>query len=390
MFMMTSPRARGQRDRGAEKGVSVTVVGAGNIGSHTIPQVARWPSLERITIVDLGCYERDNLSSQDIRPGDVGRSKASVQAERITELRPELSVDMFESAVEAVPLGRLRSSVILACVDNNRARQTINEAAMRLGVPWIDAGVRGRGLLARVSVYASNDAGACLECSWSREDYDRLEQAHPCSLELTTSSTHAPPSLGALAASLQVLECLKLFEKRQGSGDTGVQILVDAEHSRHYRTQFLRNRHCLISDHGPWKIDRFPGASPPTLEAIFAAFSAETSGPLSLSVYGQRFARELFCRSCRRFAATLRLEVSCRELSCETCGGPLVASAVAEALDHSSLSENELARTSGELGLRAGEVIRAADLRGEAGAFELAATHVGPLGEELITTGERT
>jgi len=55
--------------------------------------------------------------------------------------------------VENVPLGQLRSDLILAGLDSRRARMEVNRAALRLGLPWFDAGVLGEDLLVRITRY---------------------------------------------------------------------------------------------------------------------------------------------------------------------------------------------------------------------------------------------
>ena len=119
----------------------------------------------------------------------------------------------ISAAVEAVPLGRLRADAILACVDSRAARQYLNQAARRLGVPLIDAGVQSDGWLARVSVFRSAPDCACLECGWDQTDYDAIEQTYPCHPGgEEPAPTNAPAHLGALAAALQVIELQRLLD----------------------------------------------------------------------------------------------------------------------------------------------------------------------------------
>ena len=79
---------------------------------------------------------------------------------------------------------------ILAALDSRQARQVVNQAAWRLGVPWIDTGVNAaQGLLARVGVFVPGPDGPCLECGWSARTYDLIEQAHPCHDERIEAAT---------------------------------------------------------------------------------------------------------------------------------------------------------------------------------------------------------
>ena len=159
----------------------VLVVGAGgNIGSHAIPHLARMPRVSRVTLIDSGRYESGNLSAQDIEASDIGKPKAEVQAQRLSRINAGLVVTPMSVAVEDVPLGALRADVIVACLDSRGARLVVNQAAWRLGVPWINAGVDGGGLLARVQTFVPAPNAPCLECAWSQADYDAIEQDYPC------------------------------------------------------------------------------------------------------------------------------------------------------------------------------------------------------------------
>ena len=127
----------------------VIVVGAGgNIGSHLVTHLARMPQLDSVTLIDRDVYEASNLQTQDITPQDVGKRKTAVQARRLKRINPAIRVTAIHDSVERVPLGKLRSNVILACLDSRVARQHVNQFAWRLGVPLIDAGVEAGGMLA--------------------------------------------------------------------------------------------------------------------------------------------------------------------------------------------------------------------------------------------------
>src|SRR5439155_23871873 len=131
----------------------------------------------------------------------------AVQARRLRRINPALAVTEIFAAVENVALGLLRGAVLLACLDSRAARRSVNTAVWRLGMPWIDAGVLADGLLARVNVYLPGPDQPCLECAWEERDYEALEQEYPCAGQGVAPATNAPSALGALAASLQALEC---------------------------------------------------------------------------------------------------------------------------------------------------------------------------------------
>ncbi|MEE8142512.1 MAG: ThiF family adenylyltransferase, partial [Planctomycetota bacterium] len=316
----------------------IVVVGSGgNIGSHLVPHLGRLPGLKRIGLIDPDSYEEHNLASQAICPGDIGRKKVQVQAQLLQSLNPFLQVWALPERVEDVPLGQLRCQLLLSCLDSRLSRCWVNEAAVRLGIPWIDAGVQGEGLLARINVYPGSPDAPCLECPWDEEDYANLGVRYRC-LENTPGNvpraapTHAPSSLGALAASLQALECQKLLA---GSGEVSYsrQVLVDARHHRHFVTELTRNLRCRF-DHRKWQITQLQVAPQELTLGDALALPGELPGESSresasrLEVEKHPFVTALCCPSCGHQRPMLRLlkRITPSQRACphDACGGELV------------------------------------------------------------------
>lgn len=345
----------------------VVVIGAGgNIGSHLVPHLARMPEIGRLTLVDRGVYQHRNLLNQDVPPGSPGRKKAAVQAARARSINPLVDVEAIAEDVETVPLGALRGDLILACLDSRRARQRVNQAAARLGVPWIDSGVLGEGLLARVTRYAPGPELPCLECRWDEADYAAIEQSYPCAgTEPAPAPTTAPSSLGALVAALQAIECRKLLSGKGTPLSPGSELVVDAAHHRHYVTAARRNPRCRRSDHGPWAIEPLASGCTVALGSLLESARQRVggNGDLGLRVEGKRFVRELSCEECGGKRRLLRLTGSLRpsELRCRCCGGAgrLVPSGfgLTERLEAGALSRAQRNRRIASLGVRPGEVV---------------------------------
>ncbi len=191
---------------------SVLIAGAGNIGSHLAPLVAR-AGVGLLRLVDRDRVEEKNLATQDFRPEDVGRPKAEVIAARLRERFPVLRVEARACDLEDLPLGEAAVDVLLGALDSRRARQVlVSEMAWPLGVPVVDGGV-GEGLVGRVQVFVPGPTTACLECTWGRADYRQLAAEYPC---LPGASARAPATvstafLGSSVASLMASECLRLL-----------------------------------------------------------------------------------------------------------------------------------------------------------------------------------
>ena len=159
-------------------GKSVTVIGpGGNIGSHLVAHLARMPEVEHVTLIDCDTYETKNIRSQDIAPADVGKPKVLVQGRRLSHINPATRIVAIVDRVQDRGLGDLRGDVILCCLDSRESRRWVNEAAWRLAVPMIDAGVEPGGLLVRIEVFVPATGNSpCLECGWDDQDYALLEQ----------------------------------------------------------------------------------------------------------------------------------------------------------------------------------------------------------------------
>jgi molybdopterin/thiamine biosynthesis adenylyltransferase len=344
-------------------GKHVVVIGAGgNIGSHLVPHLARMPEVGRLTLVDRDVYEARNIVNQEMPAGAAFRKKAVVQAARARRINPRAQVRALAEDVETVPLGALRGDLILACLDSRRARQRVNEAAGRLGVPWLDGGVLGKGMLARVTRYAPGGELPCLECSWDDADYAAIEQSYPCEGNGPAPTT-APSSLGALAAALQAIECRKLLTGQGEPLPPGSQLLVDAAHHRQFVTAVRRNPDCRRADHTAWSFEPLPGGHTARLGTVLESARRRpwANGRLTLRVEGKRFVRAVSCEDCGATRRVLRLAGTLRrrEHRCSRCGGRLLVAGfgLTEHLDSSTLTRVELQRRLVGLGLRIGDVL---------------------------------
>lgn len=377
-----SPRARASRP-----GAHVVLVGAGgNIGSHLVPHLGRMAGLTRVTLVDPGRYETPNLASQDIAARDVGHGKARVQARRLARIAPGLAVEALAAAVEDLPLGRLRADAIVTALDSRAARQIVNDAAFHLGVPWVDTGVMGERLLARVNVHVPGPQAPCLECAWDDRDYAALEVAYPCRGEAGAPATGAPSYLGALAAALAAPELRRLLDGDRTSEAIGRQVIVDAARHRTTVTALARRAACRRADHDAWSITRLArGPRRITLAELVAPGSRrrseaaaaigarrqageagppappEESKPLFLAVEGRRIARRAACGSCGREREGPRVIARHRPPGrCRRCGGAIAVAGfdLAERIELAALGPAASRRTLASFGVRAGDVLR--------------------------------
>jgi molybdopterin/thiamine biosynthesis adenylyltransferase len=320
--------------------------------------------VSRVTIIDQGHYEPANLRGQDIDACDVGTAKAVVQANRLRAIDPALPAAAIVGRLEDLPLGALRADLIVACVDSRRARLAINQAAWRLGIPWIDAGVLGQSQLARVQVFVpGGDAAPCLECAWDQADYDAVEQTYACAGEVGAAPTNASSGLGALAAAIQMIECEKVLAGNLDSALVGRNVVVDALHHRHYVTSFRRNPECRMPDHEGWRIERLDtsAAGVTVREAFQRACELDRAGAdTTFGVAGQRLALALACPGCGASTPAFLLEraVGTDAPACAKCGRALHTSGfyLHDAVAMDAVPRSMLDVTLADVGLTAADV----------------------------------
>lgn len=354
--------AHQQHSAVSERGGHVALIGLGNIGSPLVEMLTRLEAVKRLTLVDRDVYEEQNLRGQAILPGDVGRPKAFVQAERARQISPALHVEPIRASVEDVPLGLLRADVMLACLDSKYARQQVNQIAWRLGIPWVDAGVAADGLLARVNVYSPGEDQPCLECAWGDGDYRTLEVKRPCQAEGVETPTRAPAFLGSLAAALQAVECDKILAGDLKSAAVGRQVTFVAPSHQVLTMTFRRNPKCKF-DHRTFHIQPFR-CEPKnlSLRRFIKALGKEIGGKdrVQLHVDGKPFERRWRC-ACGHVKAVLGLagRASASDRACPCCGASMasVGFAMLPSLCEAMLTTRELAKPLSVLGVLSGDIV---------------------------------
>lgn len=316
-------------------GATLAVIGAGNIGSHLLPHLGRMDGVARVIIVDRDVYARSNLRSQSISAADLGRPKVQVMARRLLSVSPDLQVVPIHDRLENIPPAVLRADIWLTCLDSRAARQVANERVYRLGVPlWIDAGVQLSDLLARVSVYAPGNDEPCVECLWGEDDYRDIAQLYACDGTPTQPApTNGISALGALAASLQALECQAALTAERPAMLAARELVIHATARKYFVTRLRRNTQCRF-DHTTWRTTPLPTAWHRLADIAQAARSSGERP--SLHVYDQVFVRAVTCPACQRQVEVglVSARVSSPSMRCRGCGAciPLRWDAVSDKL----------------------------------------------------------
>ena len=127
------------------KQATVFIAGAGGLGSPVSIYLAA-AGVGRLRICDLGAPELSNLNRQILHSDrDIGRNKALSAKETIATINPCVKVEDLSDKIESENVAQLvdDARIIVDCMDNFPTRHTLNEYAVKAGLPFIHAGVYG-------------------------------------------------------------------------------------------------------------------------------------------------------------------------------------------------------------------------------------------------------
>ncbi|WP_241976976.1 MULTISPECIES: ThiF family adenylyltransferase [Cryobacterium] len=131
----------------------VLVVGAGGLGSASIPGLAA-AGFGTIGIIDADTVEASNLPRQTIHGiGDVGRSKVASALETVAALDPAVRAVGYDTMLTAANALEIMSGydLVLDGSDNFATRYLTNDAALLSGIPVVWGAVHQFGGQAGVS-----------------------------------------------------------------------------------------------------------------------------------------------------------------------------------------------------------------------------------------------
>jgi len=126
---------------------AAVVVGVGATGSVVAPILAR-AGVGLLRVIDRDIVEATNLQRQALYTDEDAREarpKAETAAQRLRAMNPDVRVEAACEDLDARSAARLLAgaTVIVDGTDNFETRLLVNDLAVRLGIPWIYAGVIG-------------------------------------------------------------------------------------------------------------------------------------------------------------------------------------------------------------------------------------------------------
>lgn len=180
------------------------VIGCGALGSTIAEQLAR-AGVGTIRIADRDIVELTNLQRQvlfDEEDAKQGAPKAVAAANRLRRINSTITIEPRVTDVDALNIEELCNGVgaIFDGTDNIGTRYLINDAAIKLGIPWVYGGCVGTQ--GRVMVIRPG-RGPCLRCVFPNP---------PDPSELATCDTAGVIGpAAAVVGAMQALEGIKIL-----------------------------------------------------------------------------------------------------------------------------------------------------------------------------------
>jgi adenylyltransferase/sulfurtransferase len=228
-------------------GQTVVVVGCGALGSHIASHLVR-AGVGRLRLADRDFVEFHNLPRQALyseADAKAGLPKAVAAALRLREINASVVIeervmDVNADTVENLVTG---ANVVLDGADNFEVRYLVNEACVKLGIPWVYGGVLGTYGLTSVILPGQTP---CLRC---------LLGPMPAPGSVPTCETAGVlGSAVAVVASLEATEALKILLGRPEALLRSL-VMVDVWNGDFERAATQRGQaRCPVCDDGQYAL----------------------------------------------------------------------------------------------------------------------------------------
>jgi molybdopterin/thiamine biosynthesis adenylyltransferase len=183
---------------------AVAVIGCGGLGTHIADNLTR-AGVGRLRLVDRDRVELNNLQRQllfDEEDAAAGLPKAEAAARKLSTVNSQVRVEPLVAEVGRDNVERIVGDVdvVLDGCDNFDTRYLINDACIKLGIPWVYGGaVASYGM----SMTIIPQRTPCLRCVFP--------QKPPRESVVTCATAGIIASTVAVVAAIQCSEALKIL-----------------------------------------------------------------------------------------------------------------------------------------------------------------------------------
>ena len=307
------------------KNTSILVIGVGAGGNELLKNLILM-GFGRITIVDFDFIEDSNLSRNTLfRKEDIGKSKAVIAAERLSELslhaEPDIRGIHGNIITDIGPGIFIRHDIVVCCVDTLKARAYINDWCVRLKKPFFEMGFDNMNV--DISFFdPSIENSPCLREIIGQGDFS--ESRNSCSgLKMQDVELHHIPTIQVASAMAGVLVATEIIKYLQGKSSLQNKIL------QYYGMQQRMNvigidqsSQCLIHKEPPFEYTEIPFSNQNSVIDILNYINTEFQEYFMLNL-PERFVLNGSCEGCgkeiiynQRFS-----EIYDQQRWCEDCRG---------------------------------------------------------------------
>lgn len=213
----------------------VFVLGAGGLGAPALYYLAA-AGVGTLGICDFDTVEASNLQRQIIHStARVGVNKAKSARMTIEELNPDVDVQVYEERLTAANVDEIVGGydIVIDATDNFATRYLLNDAAVRLGKPYVYGSIfRFEGY---ASVFWPAHDGPCYRCLF--------REAPPAHLAPSCNEAGVLGVLPGIIGLIQANEALKIIV---GYGEplVGKQLVFDATGTHFDEFRIRRDPDC--------------------------------------------------------------------------------------------------------------------------------------------------
>ncbi len=186
---------------------NVLVVGAGALGNEAVKLLSQL-GVEKITLVDDDTVAKPNLNRcVFFTENDLGEKKAEVVAKKASNHTTKITP--VTKKIEDLPESFFQEfTFAFSCLDNLGARLHLNAQAYHHAA-IIDGGTFGF----HGKVQVAKNPSSCLECGFTKRDYDLLWKKYSCAGELLDFLDPKMPAVStttSIIAAMQANEFVKI------------------------------------------------------------------------------------------------------------------------------------------------------------------------------------
>lgn len=232
------------------RAATAVIAGVGALGSSMAEMLAR-AGVGTLRLADRDYLELHNLQRQSLyTEADIesGLPKAAAAAKHITEINSEVNVEPWvvditpENILDLLSIN-LKSKiqnpkskiVVLDGTDNLQTRYLLNDACIKLGIPWVYSGVVG---VSGVSLTVAPGENACLRCL-----YPAMPSAG------TTETCDVAGVLGPAAHAIAAIAAAEAIKLIVGGEPAAGLLVADLWAGSWERFEVPRNPDCVACVH---------------------------------------------------------------------------------------------------------------------------------------------